>query len=1558
MDDLLKRIAQSSRRLATAEREIQSRGAAGASPTTVSLSHLGSVESTRGRARVCVSLLLKLHRSSLDRALAGRQLRAAIDAACASDRAERLPRDVLAECIVVSSGAADGRGAAARTAWSLHCAGLLPLDTLIAALGSGGGALGASSASDERRCAKRVRRDRLVGFADDLRALVRDGGLDAVAALRGIVLLAHSLARTTMTPTTTPTMRAAAPIAARLVEEVCSCALASPAAHLIAATAALRLLRVGTDAALAAEVRRLYLRQFRVLLSVAHASSAAAEHCATATLTAARSRLIGHVIDEFAALFGAAALPALVHEHIVRAADELAQPQPLRSSSGDATRVEETIAASARRCVNVAVAALVLRRSRLGDREDDAGGTDDALAAGGGTASVFDRLFDDAAAGLAAGAGAGAQLRTRHFFLVIMHQAFALARRCCGWGGTSDDAALVASRAVVAYEAWLQSRIEGVALTRSLVDGVVQVLTARVPFDPTDVLRAHLRAFKPLLSHQQLRAAADSEREFTVQNYVQLLRVRLSEFATSPGRAAGVGADAMDDSARSRGGQQQRPDSANADAVRFVEAFAKTTTVPRAVREAAMFRRKWWEGPCLRAILAPLEGGDADRSSPLSTMQYTLRCRFVDVLQSEGLIGITRYATHKAKRKSPEELEAAALAVAAAAAVSPSKRALAAAGMDLNDHLNALPGALMKEIAIERSEASGRRVKTRTAVPLAWVMRMTPIASRIKEDLRAGKVESQRLAKQLLEAIQKMSLSVEVRACSPAVWTKPVLTAVYNGGGAPLVCAMLRNARCFMGDGRAADTGEGASQACTRSALAATLGNAMRMWGPSDSGLPREAEVWTESVALLKSVCDARAAVALQFASDLFDAISAQGRVRKLTVQKLPLEVTQKLRWLAERAHFSSAGSVDEIAETLGLHLLETSAGSSSSSSGGTMPSSWPALSEFLQWERSVRGSAKSGDEQRLSFLRHVVFTHYAKSLSMSRVCAAIALALVGDAEEDCDGSTYLTLRLLLAEMNTLSLQGALRKREAWVPNVLHSLLGSAAVDFKLQRRQVNTFFHILGSMPGLHLGADADSRELVLGRVTSQLALFQMPWSTHVSAVLLREVALGGVSSFESGAGGGGDDLEVLSTAQRCAPALIVECARSLPLSRIDASESPAVLSHALRMMGVDDRETLAMLRALWRHLLCKDVADGSAAHAVVARLLNLNGHTLSAKEASLWRLRCDLAAPCIAYASVCQRQYRTRGRSSSGANSQGGTSVNERIGALVVDATTAAAAAAADDTEASSDSNNAHYLVLSMYRVLCALREGSHVSGPHANVEQCRSEQYAAIAAVGPTIELFATIVRSAPSTFAAALCLDADASQHERGHGGLSKLWSHALIELDAAVWRTVFSACGARAAGVLFEAIASRFIAAAPGATPSDDGAASTRVMSESRGGTTHSTEQLALLRRGLVSCVEGLPNKVFRGSAPGVLQQLQRCALDAEMRYRQRMRRSRSAETGSEMRHSVGENVRAASHPSKRSPATTAPRGVLGESQQQQQQRGQPEVRGAARHSRLSLSRKR
>ena len=74
MDDLLKRIAQSSRRLATAEREIQSRGAAGASPTTVSLSHLGSVESTRGRARVCVSLLLKLHRSSLDRALAGRQL--------------------------------------------------------------------------------------------------------------------------------------------------------------------------------------------------------------------------------------------------------------------------------------------------------------------------------------------------------------------------------------------------------------------------------------------------------------------------------------------------------------------------------------------------------------------------------------------------------------------------------------------------------------------------------------------------------------------------------------------------------------------------------------------------------------------------------------------------------------------------------------------------------------------------------------------------------------------------------------------------------------------------------------------------------------------------------------------------------------------------------------------------------------------------------------------------------------------------------------------------------------------------------------------------------------------------------------------------------------------------------------------------------------------------------------------------------------------------------------------------------------------------------------------
>ena len=516
---------------------------------------LRSIESARGRARALASLLMMLSRGSS--ACDQRRLRAAVDAACAIDREARLPRDVLADCIVGADARAASGGAAASAAWTLHCAGILPLERVLFALRRAAGGGGSDDDAADEPSAKRARRDGIGFFTEQLRALSARGEGDRFFS--GIVLHAHSIASG---------VRCECETAARIVSAVCCCTATSPADEIASATAALRVVRGGADAGASAEVRRLYARQVGMLLRVAepHFKSNGGGDGNSASRGAQRSVALQDLVDELAAMLGANELPRLVRDHIVRAAESLALP--VSGSSRDAGAgasvggalpstprgEEERIADSAGRCVNADVAALVLRRAHCIAAATASRDCDNTrVHAVAAATAICDSLFGDAAAGLAAGTAAApaagnaeflphaAPLRTRHFFLIVLHQAFALARRCCGALPAVADASAAAgaapARAVVAYERWLSARMASVALTRSLVDGVIEVLTARVPHAPTDVLRAQLRVFKPLLSRTQLHAAAESSRAFSVRSYIQLLRVRLVEHA-SPRRGS------------------------------------------------------------------------------------------------------------------------------------------------------------------------------------------------------------------------------------------------------------------------------------------------------------------------------------------------------------------------------------------------------------------------------------------------------------------------------------------------------------------------------------------------------------------------------------------------------------------------------------------------------------------------------------------------------------------------------------------------------------------------------------------------------------------------------------------------------------------------------------------------------------------------------------------------------------------------------------------------------------------------------------------------------------
>ena len=170
-----------------------------------------------------------------------------------------------------------------------------------------------------------------------------------------------------------------------------------------------------------------------------------------------------------------------------------------------------------------------------------------------------------------------------------------------------------------------------------------------------------------------------------------------------------------------------------------------------------------------------------------------------------------------------------------------------------------------------------------------------------------------------------------------------------------------------------------------------------------------------------------------------------------------------------------------------------------------------------------------------------------------------------------------MALRLLLAELNAIvACQG--EWPEPWIPGVLRGVLcgslgraadgaradasatagsrvGSAARlvagvgggGWKEQRAQVDALFTILAPMPRAHYGGELP---LAIGELASELATsFQMPWPAKASAVLMRELVLaarGGVVAF--------------ATALRHAPALVVECARSLPLRRYDGAEGPSL--------------------------------------------------------------------------------------------------------------------------------------------------------------------------------------------------------------------------------------------------------------------------------------------------------------------------------------------------------------------------------------------------------------
>ena len=962
MLSLLKRVAIDTQAL-DAARSASSRGELPrATAATLSFDDgvehaLRSIESLQGRARALASLTMKLARGSS----AGdqRRLRAAVDAACAIDREARLPRGVIADCIAGADSSAASGGAAACAAWTLHCAGILPLERVLGALRRVGG--GCDSDAADEPSAKRARRDGIVVFAEQLRALSARGESDRVFS--GIVLHAHALARG---------VRCESETAARIVSAVCCCTAASPADDIVSTTSALRAVRVGADAGASAEVHRLYARQLGALLRVAESRPISSGGGATAPRGTQSSAALRDLIDELAARLGADELPRLVRDHIVCAAEALARPPSGSASAATGAcealpptpqREEERLADAAQQCVNADVAALALRRAHYiaaaaasSDRHDT-----HAHAAAAATA-ICDSLFDDAAAGLAAGTRAAAPavgtavlfsddapLRTRPFFLIVLHQAFALARRCCG----ADPAATVdanaaagaaPARAVVAYERWLSARLASVALTRSLVDGVVQVLTARVPYAPTDVLRAQLRVFKPLLSRTQLHAAAESSRAFSVRSYIQLLRVGLAEHASPRGgdiasRGGGRGNKGSGGhSAAASAAETAARDAANA----FVAAFARDGKVSTAVREAAMWRPKWWHGACLRAILAPIEEAPAVPSdnlplrSPrkagappagapalpseggLSAAERDARVRFADELARQGLIKGSRYAIHKGKRRRAEELAAAASRARLSGAgrgAAPAAEAEALA-LSWSAHLDALPHALMDDVRAERSRGDGA---ARSAVPIVWALRMKPVAAALRDALResadaagapgdaaataAAATTIGHVAEYFVATVFKVSVAVPERVCAARVWTKPLLSAAHAAGGAALVTRMLRCATHFI-----AGCKHGTTPARYRRALAATLGNAIALWGPAGSARVRDGTLWSECGALLGAAAAMpTSALVVHFAAALCRSLSSQHSVRDATLRQLPVASLRRIRWAVERAHWSAA---------------------------------------------------------------------------------------------------------------------------------------------------------------------------------------------------------------------------------------------------------------------------------------------------------------------------------------------------------------------------------------------------------------------------------------------------------------------------------------------------------------------------------------------------------------------------------------------------------------------------------------------------------------------------
>ena len=435
-------------------------------------------------------------------------------------------------------------------------------------------------------------------------------------------------------------------------------------------------------------------------------------------------------------------------------------------------------------------------------------------------------------------------------------------------------------------------------------------------------------------------------------------------------------------------------------------------------------------------------------------------------------------------------------------------------------------------------------------------------------------------------------------------------------------------------------------------------------------------------------------------------------------------------------------------------------------------------------------------------------------------------------------------------------------------------------------------------------------------------------------------------------------------------------------------------------------------MLRALWRHLLCCDAdaearggdgdgdSDSDAPPADVARLLVRPRSESSAEDAS-WCLRCELAAPVIAYAFVCRRLYKSRveARAAAAASlspplSQTATWADTqlRIGELVRAAAAAGEGGAdsslgaqAQTREGADADSGTHPLLLALFSVCCALREPDSDAATRLGAAQ----QYGAIAAIGPTNDLFVILVRNAPRAFAGALRLGARRSGHPLRPGAtLTRLWEYALMELGEGEWRAVFAAAGEGAAGghaaaVLFETVAGQFINAAPGVRdiPHCESGENESGEDESNGWGAAAcgallAQRLALLRTGLVVCIEALPAAAFHGAGgwrgggasaaaaeiPLPLLRLERCAPDADALFRTRMRREVVASNGSgggaeaaaaarTRPAGESENARSRSVPKERAAAAT--RDALRETQPHG-----VNVSQKRRYSRLSLSRSR